>query len=354
MLMASATDSHYLKRYNALIEHGYDVVAYGFLRNVALTNAVREDINLLPMIENGNYLKRIGKVFTAVNEIIEKNGNDAIYYATTFDIALVCFVKGVRYIYGISDIVHSGFSPLMRNFFSMLDKKLIERSLCTILTSEGFVSYLKLNSVLLKKCLFIKNKLDKTILDFPRGSGSFKTYQKGIRFGFAGNIRYETTLKLAEIIGKYYPDDSFIFWGNGKSEILARVNALSSKYENIQYMGAFSNPADMAKVYDSIDVMACNYDTTTINERIAEPNKLYECIYFNKPIIATAYTFFGETVEKLGIGLMVDNSESDLKTVVSKFDTDSMITFVRNESSIDSSVLIEDFSDLYKILDNEL
>ena len=43
--------------------------------------------------------------------------------------------------------------------------------------------------------------------------------------------------------------------------------------------------------------------------RYAEPNKLYEAIYFETPIIVSKGTFLAERVEQWGVGLTVDASD---------------------------------------------
>lgn len=344
-------DSHYHKRYYALKEHGYDVVAYGFKRNVNISKFLPEDIELLPVVENGNYLKRIRTVYSVVCDIISKHGKNVLYYATTFDIALVCYLKKVKYVYGISDLVHSNFTKPLRKPFIYLDKKIIDRSYCTVLTSEGFIPYLGLNSHILKKCIFVKNKLDKKFLSVQRPANIVKTANR-LRFGFAGYIRYETTLRFAEVIGKNFPEHSFVFWGNGCDEIMHRVQEICISYNNVTYNGTFNNPTDLVMVYESIDIMACNYDTHTINERLAEPNKLYECIFFNKPLITTKDTFFGETVKRLNIGTSTDNSEKDINNLIAEISLDLVSEWKKQEGAICTEDLMEDFSQLFTFIDS--
>lgn len=344
--MASATDSHYHKRMNALKDAGYKVIAYGFERNISLTNTNLKDILPLPKVKNGNYLKRIVTVYNAVTNVIAKHGKDVIYYATTFDIAYVCYLKKVKYIYGISDIVHSNFPILMRSIFNILDRRIISKSICTVLTSRGFIPYLKLSKALVNKCILIENKLDCSFKNLKRENASPNFKGKTLSFGFAGNIRYQTTLMFAKVIGKHFPTYSFIFWGNGSIDIIKQINDLSHTYPNISFMGKFSNPSDLPKVYKSIDIMVCNYDTKTINERIAEPNKLYECIFFNTPMIVAAKTHLGDIVKSLDIGTSINNTESDMYNIITSLTKENIIQWKNNEAAINSTDIIEDYSPL--------
>ena len=54
-------------------------------------------------------------------------------------------------------------------------------------------------------------------------------------------------------------------------------------------------------------VIAC-YTTKSLNERIAEPNKLYEALFFCKPIIVAKDTFLSKQVNKYECGYCVDGS----------------------------------------------
>lgn len=350
VLMASAHDSHYHKRLNALKKAGHKVTAYGFQRNVSLDNSTLKDINLLPKVENGKYINRITTVYKAISHVIAKHGKNVIYYATTFDIAIVCFHKHVKYIYGISDLVHSSFPQFLRQLFIQIDKKLIRNSICTVLTSEGFFSYLHLSPKDMKKCILVKNKLDSVFKNIERPLLNNSEKKSGIRFGFAGNIRYETTLLFAEIIGKSFPQHQFIFWGSGQKQTIKKVEDLCSSYSNISYKGPFSNPVDLSSVYESIDIMVCNYDTKTINERLAEPNKLYECIFFNRPIIVTEGTYLGDSVKRLDIGTEINNSETNIYKFIKSLKPEKIEVWQLNESSISTIDLIEDFSPLFTSL----
>ena len=61
-----------------------------------------------------------------------------------------------------------------------------------------------------------------------------------------------------------------------------RIREIVKRYPNIFLHGSFSNPQDLAKVYESFDVCVTCYGTSSGNVKIAEPNKLYESIYFCK------------------------------------------------------------------------
>ena len=57
-------------------------------------------------------------------------------------------------------------------------------------------------------------------------------------------------------------------------------------------------------------MLLCAYPPS--NGRLfAEPNKLYESIFFNCPIIVSKGTFLGNKVEELGIGFAIDSMNNE-------------------------------------------
>ena len=62
----------------------------------------------------------------------------------------------------------------------------------------------------------------------------------------------------------------------------------------------------MPEIYSQIDLVLSTYDVKYDNVRYAEPNKLYEAVYFETPIIVSKGTFLADKTLKLGIGYEVD------------------------------------------------
>ena len=76
---------------------------------------------------------------------------------------------------------------------------------------------------------------------------------------------------------------------------------------SIIVFNSFSILSKLQNIYNNIDILICCYDVINTNVRVAEPNKLYEAIFFNKPIVVSAGTFLEERVKSLGIGYGVES-----------------------------------------------
>jgi glycosyltransferase involved in cell wall biosynthesis len=97
------------------------------------------------------------------------------------------------------------------------------------------------------------------------------------------------------------------------------MNRFGEMYNNVFYHGRFKNPEDLPVIYKNIDLLLCAYDYRIDNVRYAEPNKLYESIYFRKPIIVSSNTFLAKKVSDLGIGYHLDS-----------LDNNAIISFIQN------------------------
>ena len=78
------------------------------------------------------------------------------------------------------------------------------------------------------------------------------------------------------------------------------------EYPNCKFHGAFNSPLDLPQIYSRIDLVLSTYDVESVNVFYAEPNKIYEAIYFRTPIIVSSGTFLAEKFNRLNIGFDVD------------------------------------------------
>ena len=94
--------------------------------------------------------------------------------------------------------------------------------------------------------------------------------------------------------------------------------------------GAFENPKDLQNIYSKIDISIVCYDTASGNVRIAEPNKLYESIFFETPIVVSSGTFLEDRVKEYNVGYAIDSSKDD-----------TIIEFVNNITKQNINAVIE-------------
>lgn len=318
-ILNSVQQQRCIKRVSQFVKHGFAVEVYGFSRKVGNTTHPDFTINILGSFSNkSNYLYRALYMLRRLSTLLWKYRNqDIIFYFFGLDIMLLSkpFIGNRNYIYEESDLMHTYINNfLIRSILEKIDKKMITSSLHAVFTSEGFYQYhfgtKKINNVTI-----IPNKLNEKILEYKQIE---KTKSRNLRLGFVGAVRYKSLLNFARVIAVNFPSIEFHFWGNIQ-DLKEDFLLLSHSNSNIKFHGTFINPDDLPNIYSNIDIVVAVYDYTYENVRYAEPNKLYEAIYFNTPIIVSCNTFLSSKVLKYKIGYVVDpfNDESIINMIKS-------------------------------------
>lgn len=345
-LLASISQPRCIKRIKSFIDAGYNVEIYGINREKYNNNAIikGKSINIIATQKDGiNYIEKFKEIRNAVNEITKKEGNDnTIYYSFSIIFSFFLLInRTINYIYEISDILY-GYDKFrfIRPLIKFIDRLIIKKSLLTIFTSGGFSEYL-LNEKEKHNTIIQPNRLDVSFQNIIRPNYNSINLNQ-LTFSFIGAFRYPNTIfRFAEIIGKKYPNHKFHFYGD--SNLTMDVIKLSKKYENVYYYGAFKNPDDLKSIYEKIDVVVAAYDTSGLNERIAEPNKLYESLFFRKPIIVSKGTYLENQVIKYDCGYSINASEDN--EIINFIDSLSSNRLIQIQKSIDKI-------ELHKIIDD--
>lgn len=332
-----------IKRVESLKDYGFNCIVYGYDRGKYDINTYPKDVNVfhLGILKDNEYVGKAIKVFHDIVKVRKRHRKEPpVYYAFGIFQALYLRLLGERYIYEISDILYAypKFKRLLR-LLKFIDSKIIHGSLATVMTSGGFYSFFKIES---PKIFVIPNKVSPSLHRPP-----FKVKQdntKSLSFGFVGSLRYKTILAFAEVVGEEYPQHEFHFWGGLKEgPMKASVDRLTNSYENIHYHGAFRNPIDLPIVYDSFDITVSCYQVFSLNERIAEPNKLYESIFFSKPIIVSEGIYLSERVKELNCGYCIDaNDKEKVREFIDSLSVDGVYKLSEHISHIDEKLIVND------------
>lgn len=330
-LMNSITDAHSNKRIKEFEEQGYKVKIFGFDRQIGTPG--RNDITILGSFTNATpYYQRIKIYISGIRKAFKiANSKDDYWFYQGLDTALFAFIfgKSCKYIYEECDLVHAYIkNSLLRFTLELTDKFIIKKSHKTIVTSEGFLKYhYKDTESTPKNIVLVPNKLSKEVKNYPlKGNSNFNPNH--IKFAFIGGLRYMSLISLAQNISRNFPNHEFHFYGY----ISQTINEEDlPKRENVFYHGAFHSPEDLPKIYSEVDIVVATYDISSINVKFAEPNKLYESIYFNCPIVVSKQTFLEKKVKKLKIGYSVNAyDENDVKSLVHTIEK----TYLKTKESI--------------------
>lgn len=349
-ILESISQPRCIKRINSFIAKEFDVEIYGIDRGKYNENASisGKQINIIGNQKDGDdYFKKAINNNIEINKIIKSHKTQStVFYSFGFALTLSLFLNGCRnYVYEVSDILY-GYNRfnLIRPILKKIDKYLIKKSIVTVFTSEGFVKYLFRNNSP-DNIIIQPNRLNVYFRNVERSNYHSNVESTNLRFAYVGAFRYPNTVfRFAKIIGESFPQNEFHFYGDSK--LTEQVITLSKQYDNVKYFGSFKNPDDLESIYKNFDVVVACYDIQSLNERIAEPNKLYEALFFNKPIIVSKNTFLAKKVENLNCGYAIDASnDQSIISFIDSLKTNQLNSIIDNISKINEDDIIDDNSE---------
>ncbi len=346
-ITSSLSQPRIIKRILSIHNAGCHVKVYGYDRGIYNCNKFPDDItvSIIGQQKDGaDYISKIRQIRRDVRNIVSAEGKDAIFYA--FGMIPTWFLSkcDVRYVYEISDILY-GYNKfkIIQPFAKQLDRKLIKKSFFTVVTSQGFLDYL-FNGKSVANVVVQPNKLSRSLVGSPREPKTFN--RDNITFAFIGAIRYtKTILRFARIIGEHFPNHQFHFYG--ESRLSGEFKKSTEAFNNVKYFGAYKNPEDLNSIYSNVDIVVACYEAENLNERIAEPNKLYEAMFFCKPIIVSKDTFLANQVNENKFGWVVDAyNDAEIIEFVKNISESSVSDIVKREMDINASTLIDDTQEI--------
>lgn len=338
------------KRVEEFRSNGYPVKIYGI--NRGLNTAAWDECEIIATYDNHMaYHQRCKILIRALKKVFKahKKEKDVLWYYFGMDNAMFALIynrKG-KFIYEESDLVHTYMSKKAAIWaMEKIDKYIISRSALTVLTSEGFAEYhyplKRPDNIVIKP-----NKLNPQIVNIPNIPKKEPDPQH-LNFALVGMIRFHAVRRMADVISKNFPNHQFHFYGvlNVATKKEEEGFLALDERENVHFHGRFKNPDELPNVYSKIDVVVSTYDVENINVQYAEPNKLYESIYYRTPIIVSKGTFLAKQVERYKSGYSVDVSKDDnIISLVRQIENDLYIVKRRMES-IDRNVAVDNCQEL--------
>ena len=204
-----------------------------------------------------------------------------------------------------------------------------------VVTSEQYYSSHFSNFVPSEKYVYIPN-----IPDLYAFSAYSKKDHDSFTVGYLGVIRYKKQIRLL-LEASIKTNTQLLFAGyeqNGNE-----IEGECKKLENVEWIGRFSFSEQAAHLYSRCDAIFSVYDADMQNCKVALPNKLYESIYCEIPIIVAKGTYLSDIVEEWGVGISVKHDSLDELTdaIIKLQDPAFYSNIIKNcklhKSDIDSS-----------------
>lgn len=345
------------KRVQEFIDHGYQVDVYGFERG-GETYAKPDNYEIETIGYHSvsmSYFKRLLVITKSLRELHKryKHQKDVVFYYFFFDVAFAASMVSNRpYIYEESDIPYANLSiTMLRNFLKRKDRNIIRKSLLTVMTSEGFISYHGLENERANIQL-VPNRVNPALLHLPYEHKTFD--ESHLSIGFVGGFRYQSVINFAEVVGKEFPQIDFHVFGNIMQN-KETIEQLDKDCDNIHLHGIFKNPQDLPSVYEHLDLVLATYDVTSINAQYAEPNKMYESIFFRVPIIVSKETFLSDKVSRLGIGYAINGlDKNEIRCLLANLKKEDYEKRINSLKAIPQEEAINANPKLFEYLDKTL
>ena len=337
-----------IRRIDTVYKAGFPIKVYGFDSGIFSENLKSISFPVTEIIKRDKKDSKLKKAICFIKTLLrirKENSKDCIFYIFSAEMGNFSWVlRNRKTIYEEADIMGAYFTkPVIRQFFKSVDRGTIRRSLLTVFTSEGFVDYTFGENKKPDNILVIPNKLNSRFFNAERKAEVklSKTDVHHIKFGFVGIIRYPNTIvRFAEVVGREFPQHEFHFFG--APDVASYVDGVK-KMPNVFLHGPFVNPVDLPSIYAQIDIVVSCYDTKSWNVRVAEPNKLYEAVFFERPIIVSEGTFLAKQVERYNAGYAIKADEDQcIIDFVNGIDSTDLDRFQESEKRVAREDLIDD------------
>lgn len=319
---------------------------FGFRRRIYEENEFSDsvDYNSLGYIEDGSYLKRVFNLFRAWLTLLKEAKNGDGLYAFGFDCFLIGKLAGIKYsIVELGDI-RSANNP--NSCLARLERLTLRGANKIVITSPYFYDlYFKKYGFEKDKFILLENRLPSNMNRAKSKVASLQSGEK-IRIGLIGLFRYrreiETIISFVESNHERYTLECF-----GAGPCLDLI--INSDCESINYHGEFKSPDDLGKIYGQVDVNYICYDSSDENVKIALPNKYYESVFFNTPVICSEGTALQVEVEKHKVGFAIKIPEKITQAeTLDNIDKRFVEKYSINCHQIDGKKLLDDSESILK------
>lgn len=195
-----------------------------------------------------------------------------------------------------------------------LEKYLCKKISILILTSDRFYEVYYKEFVSQDKVLFIPNMPNLAVFcDYRKKQGGKFT------IGFIGAVRYKEQMKLLIDAAE----------GKGVDILIAgfafdrEIEAYCANKPYVSLYGKYDYNKEIANIYGQVNCVYSVYNADDNNVKVALPNKLYEAVYCELPIIVAKGTYLSELVERMGVGISVSHkSITELENIIKRISND--------------------------------
>lgn len=244
-------------------------------------------------------LKEIPKLLFYMRRILKEYNPDIIvarYFLIGFIVSLIS-PKKIKIYYDVCDMpMYNNY--ILTRFLRITEKLILIRSDKVILGSRYFQDFYPKYS---SKLIILENKVEKEVLN---SNLNVRNNSQKLIISFIGKVRYIEILKNIAIACENLPV-VLNFYGDGSDIEEFKEFVEKNKMEYINFFGRY-NYVQITSYYEDADVILSSYPSRDRNVKYAIPNKFFEAIHFNKPIIVSRGTKLAALVEENNLGFSIN------------------------------------------------
>lgn len=160
-----------------------------------------------------------------------------------------------------------------------------------------------------KKLIFLPNYPDTSNFE-----NSEKKYSEKLRISYIGVVRQFNELK--NLLEACKDNDNVRVSIHGDGVAYRELNNIKGNYRNAEITGYYDF-SESNKLYNEADVLYAIYPTTSLQNRIGYPVKLFEAIITKTPIIVSKGTVLEDFIQRHDIGFVVNgNNVKEIRSLI--------------------------------------
>ena len=251
-----------------------------------------------------------------------------VVYVGNFDMLMIAaYYKkrvdhNVKVVYEIGDLhryIVDGSGDFVRSMrrraLAGIERRLMKSVDLMVMTCEKYYEVHYRTMISEDKVAFLPN------MPRPEDFNGFVRKTDGpFTVGFVGSIRYAGQMKMLIRAAKKAGVHVLFAGSATQNEIenMCRENA-----DFCEYMGEYDYASQIADIYSRLDCVYSVYNADMNNVRVALPNKLYEAVYCELPLIVAKDTYLADLVREWGVGEAVSHkNEEELVGLLEKLRDD--------------------------------
>lgn len=138
--------------------------------------------------------------------------------------------------------------------------------------------------------------------------------KKSIKVSYMGAIRDLSSQKI--LINSLSNDKSFLVSFHGVGDIVPELKSYVSEHNinNVEFTGRYEKEEEYS-FYKAASIINILKTSSTYNERVALPNRLYSAAFFYRPLLSYKGSTASDIIEEYSLGLCLDPKQNIRKSV---------------------------------------